>query len=108
MGILDDRERAFEAKFAHENEVAFRISTLRDRMLGMWAANLMGKSEDEARAYADALLREDLMSFASARNDETIVNRLATDLDDVVGIEIIKAQRDIFSAAAISRVEQGH
>lgn len=108
MGILDDRERAFEAKFAHDNEVAFRISTLRDRMLGMWAANLLGKSEDEARIYADALLHDDLMTRASTRTGEAIINRLATDLDDVVGIEIIKAQRDIFRAAAISRVTQGH
>jgi hypothetical protein len=48
------------------------------------------------------------MARTSTRNSEAIVNRLATDLDDVVGIEIIKAQRDIFSATAISRVEQGN
>lgn len=108
MGILDDRERAFEAKFAHEAEVAFRISTLRDRMLGMWAANLMGKSEDEARAYVDALMHNKLTARTGPQCTEAFVNRLATDLDDMVGIEIIKAQRDIFGAAAISRVEQGH
>ena len=47
MTQFDDRERAFEAKFAHDEEMQFRISARRNRLLGEWAARQMGLTEAE-------------------------------------------------------------
>ena len=59
MTQFDDRERAFEAKFAHDEEMQFRIIARRNRLLGAWAARLMGLSEAEADAYAKDVVRSD-------------------------------------------------
>ena len=48
MTTFDDRERAFETKFAHDEEMKFRITARRNRLLGEWAARQMGLSEAEA------------------------------------------------------------
>jgi hypothetical protein len=52
MTTFDDRENAFEAKFAHDSEMQFKAEARRNKLLGLWAAGLMGKSGDEAAAYA--------------------------------------------------------
>ena len=48
MSGFTDRERAFESKFAHDTEMQFRAEARRNKLLGLWAAELMGKSGDEA------------------------------------------------------------
>ena len=53
MTTFDDRERAFETKFAHDEELRFRVIARRNRLLGGWAARLMGLSDAEADAYAN-------------------------------------------------------
>jgi hypothetical protein len=53
---FEDRERAFEAKFAHEQEFRFLVSARRDKLLARWAADRMALSDDEARALAVAVL----------------------------------------------------
>ena len=50
MTQFDDRERAFEAKFAHDEEMQFRITARRNRLLGQWAARQMGLSEAETES----------------------------------------------------------
>ena len=52
MTTFDDRERAQEAKFAHDAELNFKAEARRSRLLGEWAAGLLGKKGDDARAYA--------------------------------------------------------
>jgi hypothetical protein len=52
MTTFDDRENAFEAKFAHDSEMQFRAEARRNKLLGLWAAELMGQSGDAAAAYA--------------------------------------------------------
>ena len=59
MSTFDDRERAFEAKFARDEEMQFRILARRNRLLGEWAARQMGLSEAEADGYAKDVIRSD-------------------------------------------------
>ena len=59
MTQFDDRERAFESKFAHDEEMRFRITARRNRLLGEWAARKMGLSEAETESYAKDVVRSD-------------------------------------------------
>ena len=76
MTTFDDRERAFETKFARDQEMQFRIVARRNRLLGQWAARLMGLTEAEADAYARDVVRAD---FEEA-GDEDVIRKLLGDL----------------------------
>jgi hypothetical protein len=52
MDAMDERERAYESKFAHDEEMKFRAMARCNRLAGLWAAGLLGKSGEEAEAYA--------------------------------------------------------
>jgi len=56
---FDDRERAFEAKYARDEEMQFRVIARRNRLLGEWAARRMGLSEAETESYAKDVVRSD-------------------------------------------------
>ena len=60
MTTFDDREKGFERKFALDQEQEFKASARRNRMLGEWAAGLMGLAEDRVATYAQAVVRSDL------------------------------------------------
>jgi hypothetical protein len=87
MTQFDDRERAFESKFAHDEEMKFRISARRNRLLGEWAARQMGLSDAEAEAYAKDVVRSD---FEEA-GDHDVVRKLLGDLTNA-GVECDDAQ----------------
>ncbi|HXG99031.1 MAG TPA: DUF1476 domain-containing protein [Sphingomicrobium sp.] len=76
MSQFDDRERAFEAKFARDEEMQFRVAARRNRLLGEWAAELMGLSEVETESYAKDVVRSD---FEEA-GDEDVIRKLLGDL----------------------------
>ena len=59
MTQFDDRERAFEAKYARDEEMQFRITARRNRLLGEWAARQMGLSDVESESYAKDVIRSD-------------------------------------------------
>lgn len=59
MTQFDDRERAFESKFAHDEEMRFRVIARRNRLLGEWAARKMGLSDAESESYAKDVVRSD-------------------------------------------------
>jgi hypothetical protein len=59
MTQFDDRKRAFEAKYARDEEMQFRITARRNRLLGEWAARQMGLSEAETESYAKDVVRSD-------------------------------------------------
>jgi hypothetical protein len=86
MTIFDDRERAFEAKFARDEEMAFRIIARRNRLLGQWAATQMGLTPAETDAYAKAVVQAD---FEEA-GDEDVVRKLFGDLT-AAGVETDEA-----------------
>jgi hypothetical protein len=76
MTTFDDRERAFEAKFAHDDELRFRVTARRNRLLGEWAARQMGLSDAETDAYAKEVVRAD---FEEA-GDEDVIRKVLGDL----------------------------
>src|SRR5919202_3015073 len=76
MTTFDDRERAFENKYARDEEMQFRILARRNRLLGEWAARLMGLTQAEAEAYAKEVVRAD---FEEA-GDEDAIRKLLGDL----------------------------
>jgi len=82
MTTFDDRERAFETKFAHDEEMKFRITARRNKLLGQWAARQMGLSEAESESYAKDVVRSD---FEEA-GDHDVVRKVLGDLT-AAGIE---------------------
>ncbi len=83
MTTFDDRERAFEAKFARDEEMAFRVTARRNRLLGQWAAEKMALTPEETDAYAKAVVQADF----EESGDEDVVRKLLGDLT-AAGIEI--------------------
>jgi hypothetical protein len=59
MTTFDDRENAFEAKYAHDAEMQFKADARRNKLLGLWAAELLGKTGDDAAAYAREVIKSD-------------------------------------------------
>lgn len=87
MSQFDDRERAYEAKFAHDEEMNFRMIARRNRLLGEWAARKMGLSDEETASYAKDVVRAD---FEEAGDDD-VVRKLLGDLTGA-GVEIDETQ----------------
>ena len=83
MTTFDEREQAFEAKFARDEEMAFRIIARRNRLLGVWAAELMKLTPEEADAYAKAVVHAE---FEEAGDDD-VVRKLLGDLT-AAGIDV--------------------
>lgn len=76
MTTFDDRENAFEAKFAHDSEMQFKAEARRNKLVGLWAAGLLGKTGDEANTYAMEVVAADFEEAGS----EDVVRKLAGDL----------------------------
>lgn len=87
MTSFEDRERGEEAKYAHDQEMMFRIQARRNRLLGEWAAARMGLSQAEADAYAKAVVQAD---FEEA-GDEDVIRKLLGDLTSA-GVETSDAE----------------
>ncbi len=76
MTTFDDRERGFETKFAHDQEMAFRVTARRNRLIGEWAAGLMGLNAAETDAYAKAVVQADFEEMG----DDDVIRKLLGDL----------------------------
>ncbi|MES2336572.1 MAG: DUF1476 domain-containing protein [Pseudomonadota bacterium] len=76
MTSFDDRERAFETKFARDEEMQFRVTARRNRLVGTWAAQKMGLTPEETDAYAKAVVQAD---FEEAGDDD-VIRKLVGDL----------------------------
>jgi hypothetical protein len=75
MSTFDQREESFEKRYVHEEELQFRAEARRNKLLGLWAAEKLGKSGDAAKAYADALVAAEI----SADADERVVQQVMKD-----------------------------
>jgi len=76
MSSMKDRENAFENKFAHDAEMQFKAEARRNKLLGLWAADLLGKSGGDAEDYAREVIKSD---FEEA-GDEDVYRKVAGDL----------------------------
>ena len=81
MTTFDDREKAFEDKYMHDQELQFRVDVRRNRLLGLWAAELLGK--DNVEAYAEEVISTEFEELG----DADLVRKILGDLQDG-GIEM--------------------
>ncbi|RMF33939.1 MAG: DUF1476 domain-containing protein [Alphaproteobacteria bacterium] len=88
MTGFDDRKKAFEEKFAHDAEMQFRVEARRNKLLGLWAAELMGMSGEEAQAYALSVVKADFQEAG----DEDVFRKVAADLGDKASEADIRAR----------------
>ncbi len=88
MTTFDDRENAFEAKFAHDGEMQFKAEARRNKLLGLWAAGLMGKSGDDAAAYALSVVSADFEEAGS----EDVVRKVVADLAGKADAATVRAK----------------
>lgn len=96
MTTFDDREKAFESKFAHDAEMQFRAEARRNKLAGLWAAELLGKSGDAADDYALSVVSADV----EAAGSEDLVRKLAADLDGKASAEEVRAKLSELLAVA--------
>jgi len=82
MTTFDDRERAFENMYSRDQELQFKIIARRNRLLGQWAAELMGLTQEESDSYAKDVVRAD---FEEA-GDEDVIRKVLGDLTSA-GVE---------------------
>jgi hypothetical protein len=98
--IFDDRESAFEAKYAHDAEMQFKAEARRNRLLGLWAAGLLGMDEAAAQDYARDVIRADFQEAG----DEDVFRKIKGDLGGRVGDDEIRAQMVALLAEAKSQI----
>jgi len=77
MTTFDKREEGFEKKFAHDEELRFEANARRNRLLGMWAAEKLGLSGDDATAYA----KEVVMADFEEAGDDDVFRKVRRDFD---------------------------
>ena len=87
MNNFEDREKAFEAKFAHDEELRFKVDARRDKLLGLWLAEKMGKTGDDAENYAKEVVISDLKEAG----DADIIAKVMTDIKEA-GLDISQEQ----------------
>lgn len=103
MSTFDDRENAFENKFAHDAQMQFKAEARRNKLLGLWAAELMGKSGEDAEAYAKEVVKAD---FEEA-GDEDVYRKVAGDLGDKATEADIRAKMaELMSVAKAQLLEE--
>lgn len=106
MTSFDEREKGFEAKFAHDAEKEFRILARRNRLFGLWAASRLGLTEVEAEAYARSVVQAD---FEEAGDDDVlrkVIGDLAKAGIDASDIEVREVlARKLVEARA--QIEEG-
>ncbi len=97
---LNDRERAFENKFAHDEELRFKIRARRNKQVGLWAAQKLGKTGEAAEKYASELVsavltKDNLRERLSNDFSQAGINVPVEEIEAVI-MEKIKHSRDHF------------
>jgi len=103
MTTFDQREQAFEQKFGHDEELRFKARARKNKMLGLWAAGLIGKTGAAAEAYA----RDIVMADFEKPGDHDVVHTLMHDLAAAgkpIEEHTIRRQGERFMAEAMKQV----
>ncbi|SOC12518.1 DUF1476 domain-containing protein [Rhodobacter maris] len=102
MTTFDDREHAFEAKFAHDADLRFKVEARSVKILAQWAAELLGKTGAEAEAYTAALIAAD---FEEA-GQEDVIRKLINDLAGLADEGAIRARVREAMGAALKQIAE--
>ena len=103
MTTFNDRERAFESKFALDQEQEFKAMSRRNRMLGEWAGEKLGKSGEELEAYVRDVVRSDFQEAG----DEDVLRKVAADLQGQADETEIRSRMQELLEQARQQVAQG-
>ena len=100
MPTFDERKDAFENKFAHEQNITFKIDVLRNKLLGAWAADLKGLDEAKTEEYIKDVVKSDFQKAG----DEDVFEKLKDDLEGLVDDQTIRTKMSECLQAAKDRV----
>ena len=76
MSSFDERKKGFEKKFAHDEELQFKVSARRNKYIGQWASKILGYDDEKEKDYVQAVIKAD---FAEA-GDEDVFRKINEDL----------------------------
>jgi hypothetical protein len=106
MTTFDKRKDAFESRFARDEELKFKATARRNKLLGLWAAEKMGRSGEEADAYAREVIRADM----EEAGEEDVFRKVRRDFD-AAGVaqsdHQIRRTMDELLAEAVAQIEAG-
>jgi len=106
MTTFDERQKSFEKKFAHDQDLKFKAESRRNKMIAEWAAAKLGKTGAELEDYVKAVRKADL----AEKGDDDVVRKISKDLADK-GVQVAEAdirnQMAEFLAKAVSDIEAG-
>jgi hypothetical protein len=105
MTTFDEREKGFEKKFAHDQNLKFKAESRRNRLIGHWAAEKLGITGDDVAAYAKTVIKADL----EEAGDEDVFRKLRADFDAknvAISDEDIRTAMQEKLAEAINQIEQ--
>ena len=100
VSTFDERKDAFESKFAHEQNVTFKIEVLRNKLLGAWAAEVKGLNEEKTEEYIKEVVKSDFQEAG----DQDVFRKLKADLEGLVDEEAIRVKMSEYLQAAKDRV----
>lgn len=107
MSTFDNREDAFEAKYAHDQKLRFKALARRNKALGLWAAEKLGLTGDEAQAYSVSIVEADL----EEAGDEDVYRKLKADFDakgvDVSEHRIRRTMEELLADAIATLKNEG-
>lgn len=100
MTTFDEREHAFENKFAHDAEMQFRAEARRNRLLGQWAAGVLGLTGEEAELYTHAVIRADFQEAG----EEDVFRKVSGDLAGRADETTVRGKMRSFMAEAKGQI----
>ena len=97
MSSFDEREKSFEKKFAHDEEIKFKVNAKRNKYLGQWVSQILGYDQEKEKEYIQSVIKAD---FEEA-GDEDVFRKLKEDLKDhnIPDEEIRKKMNELFEKA---------
>lgn len=106
MTAFDKREKGLENRFAHDEELKFKATARRDRAFGLYIAEVLGKTGDDATAYADSVIKSNL----AAPGDEDMFEKVRADLDASsadLSDHLMRKKADELMTDAVASIDQG-
>ena len=99
MSTFDERQKSFEKKFAHDEELQFKVSARRNKYIGQWASKILGYNADQEKEYIQSVIKAD---FAEA-GDEDVFRKIKQDLKNYnINDEEIRKKMDELNEKAKS------
>ena len=100
MATFNDREKSFENKFAYDAEMQFKVDARRNKLLGLWAAELLGRSGDDAAIYAKDIVK----SYFKEAGHESVYLKVSGDLGSKSNEATIRAKMSSLMDEAKSQI----